>query len=199
MTIIQGGVSQVGANVGAVSQGLYGELVDASGRKIASGENYSVLVDLAPATTLTDGTSYFFMKTTGAKTALIRKVELTASFTGTAAASVSSYRIERFTGTTPTGGTALTPVKKKNTYSASTITAGFLNTGLTTSGTTIEPSFVRLSHMNQLATVPIDLNFTEFGEGSYFCLDVGEGLLIRANGALVAGTRLTGAIFWAER
>jgi hypothetical protein len=199
MTIIQGAISTTGVDSGSTSKGLFSELVDANGRKIAPSECYSAFIDIVPATTLTDGTAYWFMRNTGAKDCLVRRIELNLLFTGTAAASVSSYRFERFATATPTGGTAIVPVKQKNSYSATTITCAFLNTGLTVGGATFESAFWRVGHMNQLAGLATDLDMTDIGEGADLELATGEGLIVRANGALVAGTRMVGAVYWYER
>ncbi len=197
--IIQGAISQVGVDAGAVSKGLYSELVDASGRKIAPAECYSAFVDVVPATTLVDGTAYWFMRNTGAKTALVQKIELILGFSGTVAASFSSYRWERIAGGTPGGSTAIVPVKQKNSYSATTITAGFLATGLTVVGVTFESAFWRVGHLNQLGALSADLAMTGVGEGPNLELAVGEGIILRANGIIVAGSRLLGGVYWSER
>jgi hypothetical protein len=198
MTIIQGGISQVGMDVGSVSKGGYTECVDANGRKVAPLEVYSVAFDIAPST-LTDGTTYLSLRNSGARVALLRKAEFFLTFTGTVASSVSSYRFERASGSAPTGGTALVVAKRKTTNPTSTIDARFANGGVTTSGATFESSFHRIGHLNQLQSVALDIDMTEFGEGSYFTLDTGEGMVLRASGAVIAGSRLIGSISWAER
>lgn len=198
MTVIQGGISQVGLDVGAVSKGGYVECVDANGRKVAPLEVYSVAFDIAPST-LTDGTTYLSLRNTGVRVALLRKAEFFLTFTGTVASSVSSYRFERATGTAPTGGTSLVVSKRKTTNATSTIDARFANGGVTTTGATFESSFHRIGHLNQLQNVALDIDMTEFGEGSYFELAAGEGLVLRASGAVVSGSRLIGSVSWAER
>jgi hypothetical protein len=201
MAVIQGGTSGAIMDVGSTSKGAYVELVDASGRKWAPVESYMAQIDITPATTLSDGTTYWTMRNTGAKLVLIRRLELILAFTGTAAASVSSYRIERFSGATPTGGTAITIVKKKNSFTASTV--GDIRTapaGLTTTSVVFEAGgMTRVMHMNQLQHIAFDLSFTGEGEVPKFELASGEGLAIRANGTLVAGTRMVGCISWDER
>ncbi len=197
--ILQGGASLAGVDSSATSKGLFVELKDPVGRAVAPIESYSAFVDIAPVTTLTDGTCYWFMRNTGAKTALIKRIEIAAMFSGTAAASVSSYRFERFGTATPTGGTAIVPVKFKNSNTATTISCGFLNTGVVVGGATFESAFWRTGHMNQLTAIAADIDMTDMGEASKLELAVGEGLAIRANGTLVAGSRLLGSIFWDER
>lgn len=197
--IIQGGTSNVGVDSGATSKGLYSELVDVNGRKIAPGECYSAFIDITPATTLVDGTAYWFMRNTGARDCLVRRIELNLGFAGVAAASFSSYRFERFATATPTGGTAIVPVKHKNSYGATTVTAGFLSTGLAVAGVTFESAFWRVGHMNQLAALAADLDLTDVGEGPNLELATGEGLILRANGVIVAGSRLLGGVYWMER
>lgn len=202
MAVIVGGTSGASLDVGSTSKGAYVELVDAAGRKWAPVESYMAQIDFTPATTFADGTTYWTMRNvSGTKIALIRRLELILAFTGTAAASVSSYRIERFSAATPTTGTAITVVKKKSAFTASAITdIRFNNTGLTTTGVTFETgAMTRVMHMNQLQAVAFDLSFTGEGEVPKFELASGEGLAIRANGTIVSGTRMTGCISWDER
>ncbi len=198
MTILQGAISQVGVDAGATSKGLYSELVDAQGRKVAPGECYSAFIDVAPST-LVDGTAYWFMRNIGARDCLVRHIELIMGYTGGNNSSMSSYRFERFATATPTGGTAIVPVKHKNSYGATTMTCAFLNAGVTVGAATFESAFWRVAHINQLSHLAADLNMTDVGEGPNLELATGEGLILRANGAVLAGSRLVGGVYWSER
>jgi hypothetical protein len=187
----------------SASKALFVEQFDSGGRACFPAESYSAIIDIAPATTLTDGTTYWSMRNNGGggRVALIRQIELIMLFTGTAAASVSSYRFERFNTATPTGGSSITANKFKNSYANTTMTdIRFLNTGLTTTSVVFEATgFIRTGHMNQLtANVVQDFKW-HVSETVKQELAAGEGLCIRANGALVAGTRMIGQITWDER
>lgn len=165
------------------------------------GETYETFVDFTPATTLTDGTTYFAMRNTGTRTAVINAINLTLLFGGTAAATVSSYGIARFSTATPTGGTAQTPVKKKNAMGTSTMgDIRSLGTGLTTTSVVFEGHAIRVGHANQLAMATAFLEqISNDDESPRLELAPGEGLCIRANGTIVAGSRVLGSITWDEK
>ncbi|MET0403042.1 MAG: hypothetical protein ABW123_11595 [Cystobacter sp.] len=159
---------------------------------------YVLPVEIVP-TTVTAGTVYWQMRNAGAKRVFVRKVELMIGFQGTAAASRSSFGLARATGANTPGGTALTPVKKASAMAASSVTSAFAVAGLVTTGLAIEQDFHRSAIPNQLnASFPFDLDFTP-DEWNLLVLAPGESLLIRANGALIAGVFLFGQVTWCER
>jgi hypothetical protein len=157
-------------------------------------------IEVVP-TTLTDGTTYWAMRNGSTKRIFIQKFELTMGFVGTAAASRSAFRIERFAGATPAGGTALAAVKKANSQPASTMAdARYAPAGLTVTGITFEQAFYRVAVNNQLAApIACDLDFTNGPEGNRLCLAPNEGIAIRAYGAVVAGAYVMGQMTWAEK
>lgn len=162
--------------------------------------SYMVRIEIIP-TTVTAATTYFAMHNLGTKRAFIRKIEMKEGFSGTAAASRSIFEFERLFTATPTGGTALTALKKNNntmpTSSVSDIR--YAPGGLTTTGVTWEAPFFLAGVTNQLNTdFAQDLDFANSGEQGKFVLNINEGLAIRANTALVAGAYLIGQISWDE-
>jgi len=160
---------------------------------------YRTPIEIVP-TTLTLGTTYFTMRNLGTRRAWIVRLELKTGFSGTAAATRSLYEIERFSAATPTGGTALTAIKNDNTFSASSLTdIRFAPAGLTTTGVTFEQRWHMTGNTNQL-NVDMGQDFTPAAdERQKFQLAVNEGLAIRANTAIVAGSYLIGSIQWCER
>lgn len=162
--------------------------------------SYITRVEVIP-TTLTAGTTYFTMRNLGTRRVFIRRMEFKLGFSGTAAASRSLYEIERFSAATPTGGTAITALKKDNTHPASSVTdIRFAPGGLTTTGVTFEAVLHLIGHTNQLTIDHSqDLSFIGDGEAGKIVLAVNEGLCIRANTAIVAGSYLVGNITWDER
>jgi hypothetical protein len=200
MAIITGNISRSMADVNTASNALEVEFLDATTSSCyADIEVYRTQVDVVPST-LTDGTTYFVMHNLGFKNVLVRKIELMLAFAGTAASSVSSYRIERFTGSSFPGGTVLQPIRSKNSYSTSTIQIGTAPSGVTITNISFETgSVTRLMHLNQNAlNAVVDLNFADDGDAGKLELFTREGLAIRANGAIVAGSRITGQITWEE-
>lgn len=157
--------------------------------------NYSVPVEVIP-TTLTDGTTYFSMRNLGTKDCWLHKIRVKLGFSGTAAASRSLFQLRRFSGATPTGGTALTPVKFDNTYPASSMTdIRYAPGGLTTTGCVFEQRFETVGVTNQLnndQAAGID-----FGDHK-FLLAPGEGIAVSAYGAVVLGAWHIGQVSWDE-
>jgi hypothetical protein len=157
-------------------------------------------IEVVP-TTLTDGTTYWAMRNGGTKRIFIFKMELQLGFSGTAAATRSAFRVERFAGATPTGGTALAAVRKANAQPASTLAdARYAPAGLVITGLTFEQAFYRIAVTNQLAAVETpDLDFTAGPESNRLTLAPNEGLAIRAYGAVVLGAYMMGQVTWAEK
>lgn len=154
---------------------------------------YSIAVNLVPSL-LTDGTYYFTMKNDGTNVIRIHHLLALLSFTGTPAATRSLYSIQRFTGTTPTSGTVITPVIRDSANAvASGAVARFAGGGVTTS---VTPGGVLmlLGHASSAADVvcypPL--------EHAPFVLRPNEGLAVRANGAVISGSILTLNLAWRE-
>lgn len=162
--------------------------------------SYLVRIEVIP-TTLTAATTYFTMRNLGTKRAFIRKIELKMGFSGTVAASRSLFEIERFSTATPTAGTALTALKKDNTYAASSVTdIRYAPGGLTTTSVVFEAPFHLTGITNQLTVDHSqDMEYVGDGEIGKLVLAVNEGLCIRANTAIVLGAYLIGSITWDER
>jgi hypothetical protein len=161
---------------------------------------YRARIEIIP-TTLTLGTTYFAMRNLGTRRCYIRVIDISIGFSGTAALTRGIYEIDRFSAATPTGGTTQTALKTRNTWPASSMTdIRFAPGGLTTTGVTFEAPFHLIGHTNQV-TVDRDDRIAPPSDDEDFWMEiaVNEGLCIRANTALVAGTYLTGSIVWAER
>lgn len=161
------------------------------------GLSLAVMVDIVPST-VTSGTVYFSLRNGGSKTMYVKRLDLQMGFTGTAAASRSSYEVVRYNGT-PSGGTAVAAVKKLSTQANSGAAALVAPAGLTVSGVTFDTAFHRVASPNQLtATTAQDVDFGDV-DAAKIALLPGEGLAIRANGAVVAGSFLVGSLGWHER
>lgn len=162
---------------------------------------YMTQIAIVPATTLVAGTTYFALRnnTTGSRL-FIKKMSLTTSFTGTAAASLSRFDVSRFSAATPTGG-AGTIIKCANSFPTSNaISAQTLATGLTTTGVTFESPYHGVAQVSQLgAGVVSNMMLIEPSEWDDIIIGLGEGICIRAGTALVAGVAIHGYIQWAER
>jgi len=157
--------------------------------------NYSLPIEVVPST-LTDATTYFAFRNTGAKNVHIHRIRVKLGFIGTEAGSGSRFSMHRFSAATPTGGTALTPTKFDSSFAASSVgDARYAPGGLTVAGVTFEEPFeflgVSSNHGNDCASM------IEFGEHK-FILASNEGFAIKARGAIVSGAWIIGAISWDE-
>lgn len=156
---------------------------------------FSLTLNIA-AVTLTDGTSYFTLKNTGTNVMRLHSLLMLLSFTGTPAASRSLYSLQRFTGTTPTGGTAVTPAKRdsSNATAAGVDARHNSGNGVTTTGVTFGDVLLLAGHASSAADVVI----TPALESAPLILRPSEGLALRANGAVITGSIVTLNLTWRE-
>lgn len=174
-------------------------------------------IEVVP-TLLTTGTTYWTMKNTasgGGKTAYIRAMSLNIalivnSATATTAGVRNALEFERFTGTTPTAGTAIAAIKRRTADATATVVTDirFAAGGVTTTGVSFDIPFLitqvvtpTINAVNQgvAAFATQQLDYTNGGEEGRIALAPGEGLAIRASGAVNAGLSLYGSIWWDER
>jgi hypothetical protein len=162
------------------------------------GYSYAISLDIVP-TTLADGTVYWAMRNNGTRMVYLKRVSLQQGFTGTAAASRSSFSLVRFTGT-PSGGTTMPSVKKISTQPTAGATFTGATAGLTATSMTFDTGiFHRVSSPNQLNTqTSVDMDYGT-NEAAQFNLAPGEGICLRAAGAVVSGVFISGSIGWHER
>ncbi|MBE7497117.1 MAG: hypothetical protein HS117_19420 [Verrucomicrobiaceae bacterium] len=157
---------------------------------------YHLTAVIAPST-LTDGTTYFYMRNpSAAKNVLIKRIRLALSFIGTPASSRSVYALQRTSVAAASGGTAMTIGKRQSAAGASVVTdMQFANAGLTTAGITFGDIPLYAAHLNQLlepAPAVLDIASTPL------MLAQNEGLALRASGAIVSGSAVLLHIEWAE-
>lgn len=197
---IKSGTSADLLTVDPTSKAARVTLYDSTGLPIYAEYSGSYMVPFeAIPSTLTDGTTYYAIRNLGTKRVFIHSIRIKAGFSGTAAASRSQLRFERFSGATPTGGTAFSAIKKDNTMAASTVSdMRYAPGGLTTTGITFEQRFATLGVTNQLNVDAASI--MEYGDHpkDRIVLAVNEGLAIRAHGAVIAGCWFIGEIHWDE-
>lgn len=141
----------------------------------------------------------------------IRAINLIFGFDGTAATNTVRYALHRSFAATPTGGTAVTVIKKKTSYAASVVGDIRGNAVLTFSagvsnsfeGGTASPSAISIfgnpiSVTNAVCSYMMQINNPN---ETLECIELqpGEGLGIRLAVAAVAGQMLSGYIEWDER
>ena len=131
----------------------------------------------------------------------IKRLALFVGFDGTAAATTSCYQLMRFAGATPSGGTALSAVKKKSSLGASTMMDARYNYGaaLTVTGITFETSCLEIGAQRQVnANNGMGLFADLEGPDSIIELAPNEGLAINLFVASVIGDSIGGYIEWEE-
>jgi hypothetical protein len=134
----------------------------------------------------------------------IRRIHLFASFAGTVAATTALYELMRFNTATPSGGSAyLNPIKKRNTYGASTLAdARYINSGtspLTVTSVVFESPFASLACPRQLAASNVLLlDYTACKPSDILVLAPNEGLAISIPASAVVGDSISGVIEWEE-
>lgn len=157
------------------------------------------------AATAANSTIWTMRNVSGPATVYIRHIRLMVSFDGTAAATTTlRYDLMRFDTATPTGGTAVTVVKKRSTYGTSVVSdVRFLDTGLTTTGVNFGAAFhtVGLAASVTNGIMEEDLDYATSIEryNAPFELASGEGLAIRLNVAAVVGLSIRGSVTWDEK
>lgn len=129
------------------------------------------------------------------KDVIVDRIFLDLSFNGGANASTPRYNLVRFSGATPTGGTAITVAKLDNSSPTSQVTdVRFLDTGLTTTGVTFESgnisTFSTSAANNNNDSVDLELPIR---------LAAGEGLAIQILATTRTGVSINGHILWSER
>lgn len=136
------------------------------------------------------------------KTVKIRRILSNVAFDGTAAATTALYDWVRFSAATPTGGTAMTVIKKRNSAPASAVTDARFNAAaaLGVAGVVFETSFFSIGNQRQVAAgKTADLRFEVSGQDyDNFELAPGEGMGIRLNQVAVIGDSISGGVTWDE-
>lgn len=205
MAIISGIDSQQGLEIDATSKASRVTLYDSEGnecQKPPSG-SYLLPINIRHTAATTANSVVWAVRNGTTKILAIRRISVAMGFDGTAAAATCRYGIQRFTTATPTGGSVLTAIKKRTTYSASTIAdARTVDTGLTLGAMAFEADMMSWGLPVSLTggSVVRDYVFEQAGERfDSLELAANEGICIRLNQAAVIGLSLTGFMSWDER
>lgn len=159
---------------------------------------YSLPVNVRQTAATASGATVWAMRNaTGATiTVNIERIELSVTFDGTVASGITArYDLIRFSGATPTGGTALTVTQLYSGDTASQLAdARFLDTGLTTTGMVFNPPMAVIGCPAALGAMA---RYTL--QGPVLSLGPGEGLCIRTNTTTAIGIAIFGQVVWSER
>jgi hypothetical protein len=182
-------------------------LYDSAGNEVAAPPVGSYLLPISIRQTAASeaGVTVWSMRNGATYTCNVKSIHLVMGFDGTASlgAVELSYCIQRFSTATPSGGTALTAIKKRSADGASSIAdARYLDTGLTVTSVVFETDAIVLG-LPGTATgicvpfnIPLEIPGQKYGT---FDLAVNEGLCIRLKTAAIVGQELSGFIQWDER
>lgn len=181
-------------------------LYDSSNTEIAAPPvgSYTCPVNIRQTTTTTAGGAagtVWYLNAVGVAL-YIRRAVLSVGFDGTAATNTVRYSLARFGTAVCSAGTAIVPTKKKTSYSASSATAGFVDTGVTTTNVVFAAPFATLGCPISVTSkaVPYHLNFITPGQKySDFVIAAGEGLAIYLDVTGVVGQTISGYIEYDER
>jgi hypothetical protein len=150
--------------------------------------DYIVGVDVDP-TTLIDGTTYYSIYNSHTKNVYIKAMHLQTMSANGSGNSKCTFALARTTGTAPTGGRTMTPAKMATDATSVSINVKSDNTGLITTGSVISPYFMEIALRSGSEGSFSNINFNDD-----FVLAPGEGLVIMADGALIAGSSIHGSI-----
>lgn len=181
-------------------------LYDTAGNELNAPVSGSYLANINFRHTAADAanSTMWTMRNGATKTVYIRTIFLTTAFDGTAAASTLRYSVQRFTTATPTGGSAITIIKKNNSFGASTVADIRQGGPLTTTSVVFENDAMTFG-MPISVTNGIIWNqvYLDQPNQTYanFELAANEGLAIRVNSAQAAviGWGMYGFVEWHER
>ena len=156
--------------------------------------SYLIPISMGRQTAAIAAGSYIWAFRNGAsKIIRLRRIVLITSFDGTAAASTQIYQLMRFGNATPSGGSAITIVKKKTTFGASTVADARQNpaAALTIAGVVFETVGMCIQQPRQLAPLQ-QLNIPLDQSNNVYELQPNEGLAINLLVVGVIGDTIAG-------
>src|SRR5688572_12536372 len=161
---------------------------------------YSARIDAVP--TATADTVFWAMKNTHAsKVCYIRMINYTCGFTGTAAATRTVFRFEKFTAGTPAGGQTVMGVAKRYTAAATSAVTDVRGGNVAVTGTTrdTQPLATTAVTSQLAAAFSGNVDLDGGGEEGRIQIGPGEGLQVAVIGTAVLGAWLAGTVVWDER
>ena len=136
--------------------------------------------------------------TGGTNTLVVKAILISSSFDGTAAATTQQFQLQRFSGATPTGGTALLGIAEGGDIIPSIDARFNYAAALSITGTTFEEAFHEIGVQRQVSAGRSDpLQADPSTRRAIIRLTPGQGLGIRLGVASVIGDGLGGSV-WLE-
>ena len=203
MAKIRSGATTDELTVDATSKAARASLYDNAGIELfdSGADKYILRIPRMVGGTPAASSRIFAFRNLGTKTIRIRQIVLNTSFNGTAALTTQGYELRRFSGATPTGGTALVIIKKRTAAGATTVTdarfGAVTQTALTVTGITFEEPLLVIQQARQVGSAQSCVwVFPNSQDG--FEIAVNEGLALQIELAAVAGDCISGSIEWDE-
>lgn len=159
---------------------------------------YSAPVNIRQTAATASGATVWAMRNSATSTILvfIERISLSLGFDAAVGiVETPRYDLIRFSGATPTGGTAVSVAQMYSGDNGTQVTdARFLDTGLTTTGIVFNPAFAEIG-------CPAALGATAFfvRQDIPLLLGPGEGFCIRTSTTTAIGMSIVGEIVWSER
>jgi hypothetical protein len=159
---------------------------------------YSVPVNIRQTAATASGATVFAMRNSATSTLLVfvERMHFLLGFdAATGVVATPRYDLIRFSGATPTGGTAIPVAQMYSGDSATQVTdARFLDTGLTTTGVVFNSPFAEIGCPAALGVTAL---FTR--QDIPLVLAPGEGFCIRTSTTTAVGISIVGEVVWSER
>lgn len=160
---------------------------------------YMAPINIRFTGTTAAGSTVWALRASAGATIFIRRIVLFTSFDGTAAASTSRQEVRRFSGATPTGGTAITAIPKDEDDGASTVAdirQDLAGGALTVAGVSFQDPMLT-SSCPRGTTGSISVLNLDFAAAP-IKIDPSDGICIQNNVIAVIGDAIAGFIEWEE-
>lgn len=204
MAVIKSGATADELTIDPTSKAARITLYDSAGNELHKEPNGSYLLRIPNArltAAIAANSAIWTVRNGSSRTMRIKRISVSAKFDGTAAATTAQFQLQRFTTATPSGGTALTAVKKRTALGSSTIADARFNyaAALTVTGVVFEEAFFEWGVQRQVSAVSNhDLLAGLETQEALIELAPNEGLAIRLGVVAVIGDALGGYVEWDE-
>jgi len=204
---IDGDTGATTLQIGATSKAASATLYDPSGREVLAKPRGSYLVGFLwrqTAASVANSTQFAIANTDSTIVLQIRALRFIIGFDGTApGAQGRGYGIHRTSGAVATAGTQLTPTLKRSADPASVADVRFLDTGLTTTGQTIQGyaafnANLSVDTTSRVQSYEYQLMAPGRRTSSRLGLRYLEGVSFRNSQTALVGVTVSGYIEWDE-
>lgn len=201
--ILRSGADTTEAIVDTTSKALRVTLYDPAGNELYDTPSAGFVIPitmLRQSTTSAAGSEIWTMRNGATKTIKFRRIYISVTFDGTAAATTQTYQFVRFTTATPTGGTAITVIKKDTANGTATTVADArqkADGALTVTSVVFETGGYAVCNQRQVSAGSVlDVRFDD--TISAYKLAPNEGLALEILATAVVGDTVAGFVEFDE-